>query len=1025
MKLFNNPKNPNLNIVDGQLDGSYLHKDVVLDRVIHTLTPPPVWEDNAELLLAFSQTVVNYCPISINIMDYWNKAELYNILVPLDDGVFDFIPDDKVYQGPPKAFFINSMLNLQEKIAGVYMSNVYNTAHEARTSHTLRQNLFHTFELFGIPIDDKENLLFGDVNNLFTEEKFLTNKEFNMKKGKSISFKYITKNAYDAKIEGSLTAPSYFCEYEDIGIFNYKVTSSILPDVYNTFVKPLTHPLGMIGTYEKQCRSELSDRVLSDTRWNADAVTIRCSNTSDTSPLWPPTMLLPWVINDGSVYTDPVIPLFDDQLPAGPNNKRYIYDKSGIRGFDCVIPNTENITVNKNIQGPNDNQNALQNIVIASENGKDLWEMITDMDEGQGNILRDVQTGYGDFEYSGFTFTKYIFENGAYVIQYECMQEDGNIKRLIEYYRYDVYDVSIDLNLYANQTMLPREMYPTIETTNMINGVIYDALPFMPLGPIAPKVAFGYSDENQTEIENIGGLDVGVWEPRPIGYPTMYSSRVNLTFQPDYGETLELQTSTKVRPKNYFEVVVNPTGLFTTDFKITDSSGNLNIDVYYNGLLLSETDYHKVSDYSIQSDVALDSSAWLEIISRPYVIAIVDTKTAEQDQIEFYTTHKISKLDLDYPEDPEKAIILYDIFLNTGSGNVQQTVYVPADNSDPQNIIPSSGNYVLSWRNNTVSFPLDSADNVVINAGDTVTFREIDRNFISTEYVVDGTTVPTHLPEFDISYINTSANCAVYVNGIKIPSKYYDERVPHTITLIDDVVVDDVVVIHEFPTEMAETSHFTRDGTYTGLAFDHPTGEYNTVFAVGDHNDDLIVDIYVDSVLIDRADYYLNNKFSIQFSVLPPVDSTVEIVSEFDLWNYNLNHPANNVQSFLEGVKLKESEYVIIFEENEWTEPGVFEWEEDRNIINTKPRFVPVYALIGRWIETRGCIVNTFGLNQVDLPAIEEDFKVKIIPYQRNIINTVYENFTDLVTTNLVTTYSDKITQDEIDTNVFDKYEKK
>jgi len=472
-KLFNNPVNPNLTPPAGKTNGTYLHKDIVLDRIIHTLTPPPVWAENAELLMAFSQTLVNYSPISININDYWNKHELYNLLEVSEDNTFEMavynnINPFKKYKGPQKAYFINATLHLREAIADVYMKNFYDQAVKSRTSYTLRRNLYNSFAQKNIETDDKDALLFTNINAIFSDENAIVYKEFNQKKGKAISFKYANKVVHDAKIEGVLGEDEFFSEYETLGVFDYKVTSSILPDVYNAFVKPLTHPLGFKNSYSKECRSEFTDTVLTKEIWTADEVSVRDKNISSTSPFDPPVMLLPWIKNDYTKFVardqnGDIIPQYNPSLPVSDGwtidssgnhnydvnnvNKPWIYDKTSIRGIKtppqpatavphenlvCVIPNDENIFTNNEITDANDPLNPLDTnppYILATKDGYGLDTGIADIDEGQGNILRKIETGYGDYEYSGFTFTKYIFENGAYVIIYECLQSDGKIKR--------------------------------------------------------------------------------------------------------------------------------------------------------------------------------------------------------------------------------------------------------------------------------------------------------------------------------------------------------------------------------------------------------------------------------------------------------------------------------------------------------------------------------------------------------------------------------------------------------------------
>lgn len=520
--LFNNPKGY-VGPSSSNIDGTYLHEDIVFRRIVEKLTPPTIYNANKEFIEAFTKTVVNYSPVSINILDFWNKTEQKSVVVPLKNSIFNTINEDKIYNDNLiKAFYINSIKGLQDKLAEVYMNNFYTTTYKTRNSYILRQKLYQIFTKFEIP-NDKKSLLFSDINKLFREERFVTNKDFSTKKGKVTAINYTTRSAYEASIEGPLKSESFFFNYIEKGPFEYEVESSLLTDVFNSFVKPIAHPLGMGIDYKKICNSDLTDRVFNKLRHTSSAVSIKCTFPSDQSPFTPPPVLLPYIINPDYIdeNTTPDIPKWVVDLP-----------------WPSAVQNTEIIKTDESILGPWDpaNPNDIPEIIFATTDGYNLSSFISDLDEGEGNILYDVQYGYGDEEYAGMNYTQYIFENRSYIIEYVCKQNNGRDKHIIEYYRYDVFDTSIHKNIYQESPTLPLWAYPAEPILkNMVHGEIIDLDPFNTRA-LKSQNPFTISDDptpgdspNIDNPDDTGGFDSGVWFPLEVNYPTREGSFDPLT----------------------------------------------------------------------------------------------------------------------------------------------------------------------------------------------------------------------------------------------------------------------------------------------------------------------------------------------------------------------------------------------------------------------------------------------------------------------------------------------------------------
>ncbi len=638
--LLNNPQVSLAAGINGS-DGTFLHEDPVVTKQIAQTAPATVYAENKELIDAFSQTVVNYSPISINIADFWNKEQLRNIVIPLEDSDFDTIDESKIIyfdKSPedgdianskkiPKAFLINSMIKVQDKLAEIYMNHFYVTANKIKNSHTLRQKMVYQFKAHDIDTD-KQNLLFSEMNDLFKSERFLTNKDLNMKKGKKIALEYVTQSASDAKIEGALTSDGFFFNYST-GIpnplydalqpydpinnperlpttFEYSVESSILPDVYNAFVKPIAHPLGMLGLYSKMCQNNLTDRVFSKASYTADGISIKCTHPSNNSVLVPPTLLIPWIEN----------PTYDILLPISETNPEYILNKP----YDAAVQNTEYIEVNEELKGPWDPYSKTLELFFATDDGYNLWSEIQDMDEGQGNILNDIQYGYGEYEYSGMTYTRYIFQNDAYLIEYECAKPDGSVSRIIEYYRSDTYDTSINVNVTGFNNKLPLGAYPNF-SSNMIHGD----------SPTVSKQykPYGLDDGTATEGLDIGLFGDGSNNPiRPvdeayISMSTPVSDVVNILSCP-------------YRLKNTLEAETAGTILMDLSFS------SANIIVYINGLM-KYTDVWEVTTSSQIKIDGVNEKDFIQVIEKtPGSVYTYQKATAGQTTYEVGTDSNAS-----------------------------------------------------------------------------------------------------------------------------------------------------------------------------------------------------------------------------------------------------------------------------------------------------------------------------------------------------------------------------------------------
>ncbi len=638
MKLINQEillRNPRKARKQPNGDATFLHQDAVFDKLISKITPDRVYGQNAEIIQSFTRTLVNVSNISVNILDFWNKEPLQQIVEPIDPSILEGIPDYKIYkQGSTKGFWLRSMINIQDLLCEMYLNNLYTTTNNSKHSYTLKIDIERLCERYGMEHSDKYQKMFDDVNELFLEDRFLANKEYNMKKGKQVDFAYMTKSAWDAKIEGPLRSPGYDYLFEVVAPLHYRIESVLLPQVFRSFVMPMAHPLGFGIDYVKVCKLDFEDDVFTKTRWRASAVSIKCTYPSDTSPLQVPGHNMPdelnsdWeAYNDTQYALDPLYDPFETYDPRYPGRQTPPLDKwISTLPWPGYIPNTESIVQIPLLKGPWDQEALPTEKIFATEDGCGLWEEIS-IDECQGNILKDIEYGIGSGFYYGMTFTKYIFENNNYLIQYECDTEDGKVKRAIEYFRFDVFEVPVYLNTIKSDPTQPGmvDNYPK----NLINGVDMDSNDEMSVFSAQDSKTWDAGnkewvlvDPDAEKLRN--GLNDGAWK-----HPSYHTNGViDTTAGPfpqdwiDDGPYYEITRSGDVITDDVC-IDQSTTIYYSFDFDANAGQTNFyhgvsdNLDVYIDGLLIQDTKYSSNGGYLTLNN-PLTGGEFVNIFERKY-----------------------------------------------------------------------------------------------------------------------------------------------------------------------------------------------------------------------------------------------------------------------------------------------------------------------------------------------------------------------------------------------------------------------
>ncbi len=422
----------NKNICD--ITKSEVYDDNVVKNIFKNLTPYTIYAENKEFIDSFATTLVNYSPISLNIVDYWNKDIIDNsVFVPKNDtkiemGIihpFEFAESDPPVDAdyglgfsseyglggaltstsdsfdniskttcPNEAkdrFFINSMIGLQDKLAYVNMYNYYSVLNNTAKDTVISNRLYKILDRLGLSTDG----LFDNTNTLFKEERYLANRHLNEKKGTIPAIRYVGQSAMDSNIQGKdLLTTDYYMDIVEDSPFNYSVESNLLDVVFERFVKPLSHPIGFMYNYRTVCRSELADEneyplIRFDYSNTYVYVACLCFSTGQE----------------------------DVPLPQQPEDINCVFGTYPDKRF------------------------------FATPDGTGLWEGIS-QDEGTGNIPYDYEEGVsGELEYKNQSYKKWTFENKNYLIAYtnDTNTSETSERVTVNYYRYDSFNDTYDL----------------------------------------------------------------------------------------------------------------------------------------------------------------------------------------------------------------------------------------------------------------------------------------------------------------------------------------------------------------------------------------------------------------------------------------------------------------------------------------------------------------------------------------------------------------------------------------------------
>lgn len=173
---------------------------------------------------------------------------------------------DYIYDNSSLAIDINNLYNsknevLYEEIIKTYAANFYKTITDGSRNHKLTEAVRKAHEKYGFNFDETQL----DINaiHLLSQEQLELFKNFQQSKGTLRSIEFIYRIIEQLNIESFVLETDGQLTIEPgENIFEYRVYGSMLPEIFEAFVKPLAHPVGWTYLFTRTYALKFEDYFL-------------------------------------------------------------------------------------------------------------------------------------------------------------------------------------------------------------------------------------------------------------------------------------------------------------------------------------------------------------------------------------------------------------------------------------------------------------------------------------------------------------------------------------------------------------------------------------------------------------------------------------------------------------------------------------------------------------------------------------------------------------------------------------------
>jgi len=169
---------------------------------------------------------------------------------------------------------------IYEEFIKIYLNGIYKVLSKSEHNEALYNALKTSYRAANLNIEDMD--LSVDIVSLLEQEYILTNKHYKQAKGTSTAMEYIFNVIINSGVQNDFLGDNIgrFQYFEGDNIFEYTIEGTMIDEIYNHFVKPLTHPVGWAYFYQRVFYQSFTDYfdLKFEYTFNTDGLEVRCMN---------------------------------------------------------------------------------------------------------------------------------------------------------------------------------------------------------------------------------------------------------------------------------------------------------------------------------------------------------------------------------------------------------------------------------------------------------------------------------------------------------------------------------------------------------------------------------------------------------------------------------------------------------------------------------------------------------------------------------------------------------------------------
>jgi len=171
----------------------------------------------------------------------------------------------------PEDEFSEDYKTIKDTLLKLYLNDLYNTISQVQKNDSVLKRIDKYITIY--QLDENQSKLLNDVELMLNFEHFIANKAFKQKKGTKAGIEYIYNLVDSLNNFEDEKYPFTLIENKE---FDFSIQGSIVEELYNLIVKPISHPLGFTYTYTQIVLLMLQDYFNIEFIYKNVEVEVRC-----------------------------------------------------------------------------------------------------------------------------------------------------------------------------------------------------------------------------------------------------------------------------------------------------------------------------------------------------------------------------------------------------------------------------------------------------------------------------------------------------------------------------------------------------------------------------------------------------------------------------------------------------------------------------------------------------------------------------------------------------------------------------